>query len=131
MTKTLIRRANINEFGIYEEGGAIVLGFRLAPAASFQSLIFQIDIAGSDQRRDQFGMYTEFDGKGVYGAVRRFDFDPQLDLLEVRLDPEKSHGHASILIELPRAATMASRGLVAKMAEVFRDYPRKTETQAS
>lgn len=119
MTKILVRKADISEFGIYEEGGAIVLGFRLASKASFESLIFQIDIAGSDQRHDQFGMYTEFDGKGVYGAVRRFEFDQHLDLLAVGFDSDKSHGHASISIELPETANLKSRLLVARMVEIF------------
>jgi hypothetical protein len=123
MTRAFIRKAEINEFGIYEDGGAIVLGFRLAATASFETLIFQIDIEGSDQRQDQLGMYTEFDGNGIYGAVRQFNFEPQIDLLDVVLDPKKSQGHNNISIELPRTATFESRELLAKMAEVFRDYP--------
>jgi hypothetical protein len=124
MTKSLIRSTDIHEFGAYEEAGAIVLGFRLAPTAPFESLVFQIDVAGSDQHRDQFGMYAEFDGKGVYGAVARFEYDAQLNLLGVDLVSEKSQGHASISIELPSTATTASRGLMVKMTEIFEDYPR-------
>ncbi|MCA3081001.1 MAG: hypothetical protein ING71_19715 [Rhodocyclaceae bacterium] len=130
MTKTLIRRADISEFGIYNDGGAIVLGFRFATVTSFGSLIFEIDNIGSDQRCDQFGMYSEIDGKGKYGAVRRFDFSPEPHLLEMELDPEMSCGHAFISIELPLNATQESLELVAKMAEVFRDYPVTTEMPA-
>lgn len=130
MTMTLIQRADISEFGIYNEAGVFVLGFRLATGSSFESLIFQIDNIGSDQRCDQFGMYSEINGKGIYGAVRQFDFHLEPHLLEVGLDPEMSCGHAFISIELPLNATQESLELVAKMAEVFRDYPVTTEVPA-
>jgi hypothetical protein len=123
MSRLVVRASGIAECGAYREAGVIVFGVRVAAGAPFESVIFQIDEADSDQRRDQWGMYAEVDGNGHYGAVSQFDFDPRNRLLDITLQPKIIINTAAMSFQLPDDCASDVMVLVARMATLFRDYP--------
>ena len=85
MTQIWIGKEGIREFGIYKEDDVLVLGVRLVPQAQYESLIFQIETK-RDQRFERWGMHSEINGRGSYGLVKNFSFDPQRSRLMVDLE---------------------------------------------
>jgi hypothetical protein len=124
MTQISISAASIRDVGIYEEDGAVVLGFQLGPKGPFKSLILQIDTEDSDQRQDLLGMHAEFDGKGAYGAVKKFEFVETGSLVKVEFMPEKANGFDLLSIDISGLGP-PDRKLLARMANTFKDYPRR------
>ena len=57
----VVNRAEISEFGIYKEAGAIVVGFKSPANATIHSLIVQIEEESSELGRDGLGMYVEIE----------------------------------------------------------------------
>lgn len=126
MTRLVIGKNIISEFGAYEECGAIIVGLRLVPGTLVSSLVFQIDTPQSDQRRDHMGMYLELDGKGMYDAVCQFRFNALSDRVDIALVPSKAGGICSVTIEIPPSTESDCRALLTKMSDIFED---RDETQ--
>jgi len=117
----LIASNAVKEWDAYEELGVLVLGIRLDGSLSpFESIIFQIDVEGSEQRRDAWGMCVVTDGETSY-SVRRFDCDLSQASVYVEFDEGLRHREA-LNILLP-GGDDAQLGLVARMAAVHRAYP--------
>ena len=121
MTQISIGKENIREFGIYKEDDVLVLGFRLVPQAQYESLIFQIETR-RDQRFERWGMYSEINGKGSYGLVKNFSFDPQRSLLTINLAEEITANVKRLSFELSSSINDSDSRLIKEMEHTFQTY---------
>lgn len=122
MTQHVIPSAAVEEWRAYEEFGVLVLGIRLAGSAPVaHSLIFQIDLEGSAQREDAWGMHSEIDDQSGYN-ISRFTFDQPEARLDIEFDGTTSSLPRALAIYLP-PSDQAQIDLLRKMSETFRTYP--------
>jgi len=121
MTQISIGKEEIREFGIYKEDDVLVLGVRLVPQAQYESLIFQIETK-HDQRFEMWGMYSEISGRGSYGLVRNFSFDPQRSLLTINLEDKTTGKVQRLSFELSPFIKDCDSRLIKEMEHVFQTY---------
>ena len=125
MTQISIGKEDIREFGIYKEDDVLVLGVRLVPQAQYESLIFQIETK-RDQRFEMWGMHSEINGKGSYGLVRNFSFDPQRSLLTITLEDETTGNVQRLSFEISSFINDSDSRLVKEMEHTFKTYYSQT-----
>src|SRR5215470_16286608 len=118
MTQIWIGKEDIREFGIYKEDDVLVLGVRLVPQAQYESLIFQIETK-HDPRFEMWGMHSEINGKGSYGLVKTFSFDPQRSLLTINLEDKTIH---QLSFELSSFINDSDSRLIKEMEHTFQTY---------
>ena len=111
--------STVAESGIYEEAGAIVLGFKFSDGAPIHSLIVQIEEETSHLARDRMGMYVEIDGKGFYGGVVDFKYDEVDARIRLRINSGKHKGISGLEIEMPPALAAGERELLQKLASAY------------
>jgi hypothetical protein len=125
MTQISIGKENIREFGIYREDDVLVLGFRVVAQAQYESLIFQIETK-HDQRFEMWGMYSEINGKGSYGLVKNFSFDPQRSLLTINLEDKTTGNVRRLSFELSTFIKGCDSRLIKEMEHIFQTYYSQT-----
>jgi hypothetical protein len=124
MTQHVIPSAAVEDWNVYEEFGVLVFGVRLARSSPVaRSLIFQIDMEGSEQREDAWGMHSEIDNEGGYN-VSRFTFDRLETRLDIEFDRATSSLPRALAIYLP-PSDQSQFDLLRKMSETFRIYPSR------
>jgi len=121
MTQISIGKEDIREFGIYKEDDVLVLGVRLVPQAQYESLIFQIETK-HDPRFETWGMHSEIDGKGSYGLVENFSFDPQRSLLTINLEDKTTGNAQRWSFELSSFINDSDSRLIKEMEHTFQAY---------
>jgi hypothetical protein len=121
MTKLDIKNSSIEEFGVYDEDGAIVFGILVVEMPA-RSIIIQIDSELS-KVTDAWGMHVEIDKRAFYGGTKTFRYLEDAGIVELGLDAAKSGGIESISIQLPSGLTGDDRQLIRKMARNYADYP--------
>ena len=71
-------------------------------------------------------MYSEINGKGSYGLVKNFLFDPQRSLLTIKLE-EKTTGNVQRLsFELSSSINDCDSRLIKEMEHTFQTYYSQT-----
>jgi hypothetical protein len=96
----MVTGSQLKEFGIYEEGGVITLGFRFVHDLEIKSLIVQMEESTSELRADGYGIYSEINDKGSYDAVKAVTYsEGATHLVTVTLDPVKNSGVQSLSVQ--------------------------------
>jgi hypothetical protein len=125
MTQISITEEDIREFGIYREDDVLVLGIRLVLQAHYESLIFQIETK-RDQRFEMWGMHSEINGRGSYGLVKNFSFDPQRSLLTIDLEEKTTSNVQRLSFELSSFINGFDSRLIKEMEHIFQTYYSQT-----
>jgi hypothetical protein len=115
-----LKRCSVGEFGVYQEAGVIVLGFKFAHSAPIGSLIFQMEEVPSTLASDRLqGLYVEIDGKGFYGGVLEFTYEEVKECIRVALDPRKHQGIRVLEVAIPPTIGADERVPIRKLATAY------------
>jgi len=121
VNSVVLKRSAIDEWGIYVEAGAIVLGFKYLNGAPIQSLIVQIEENSSGLVEDELsGMYVEIDEMArFYRAVREFKYDEASGCIRLALNPGAYKDVGVLQIEVPNQLCADEQQLLRKLAAAY------------